>query len=77
MLRQIFKDISEYLSPEEKRQFLDILEKYKKKRIPLIVPLGFLKNIAQKYKRNGWQKYLNPYPKELIDFNLSALQKSE
>jgi uncharacterized protein YbbK (DUF523 family)/uncharacterized protein YbgA (DUF1722 family) len=77
VLRQVFKDLSEYLSSGEKHHFLDLLGKFEKNKIPLIVPIGFLKNIAHKHKRDDWQKYLNPYPKELINYNLSALQKSE
>jgi len=77
VLRQIFKDLSEYLSPEEKQYFLDLLEKFEKKIVPVLIPVRFFRNLAHQYEKDGWQKYLNSYPEELIDFNLSALQKSE
>jgi len=71
VLRHIFKDLSEFLNPEEKLQFLDILEKYEKKIVPVLIAVGFLRNLAQKHKRDDWlnQKYLNPYPEKLIDLN--------
>jgi len=77
VLRQIFKDFSEYLSSGEKRHFLAILEKFEKKNVPVLTPIGFLRNLAQKHNKDDWQKFLNPCPEELIDYNLSIFQKSE
>jgi len=71
VLRQIFKDFSNYLSPEEKRHFLDILGKLEKKTVPLPIPVEFLRKLAHRFKKDDWQKYLNPYPEELIDYNLT------
>ncbi|MFW6123955.1 MAG: YbgA family protein [Acidobacteriota bacterium] len=70
VLRLIFENLSDYFSPGEKHHFLDILEKYRNKKIPVTIPLGFLRNSAQKFKKANWhnQKYLNPYPEKLIDY---------
>ncbi len=72
VLKHIFEDFSQYLNSREKQHFLDILEKYRKKRNPVIIPIVFLRNLAIRFKKDDWldQKYLNPYPEELMDYNL-------
>lgn len=55
------------LSPEEKRELLEVVDHYKQGLIPLIVPVTLLLHYVRKYNqpylRNQW--YLEPHPLEL------------
>ncbi|PID58231.1 hypothetical protein CSB45_03960 [candidate division KSB3 bacterium] len=60
-----------YLSPEEKRSFLEGLEDYRAGRIPLSAILSKLRAWALQY-RNTYiltQRFMNPYPKELREIS--------
>ena len=55
------------LSPEEKRELLEVVNHYKQGLIPLIVPVTLLLHYVRKYNqpylKNQW--YLEPHPLEL------------
>lgn len=63
--------VSESLSPAEKKHFLGLLDKYGNKWIPVTVPLEVLRNHLLRVNNEYLlgQKYLNPYPEELLYFS--------
>jgi uncharacterized protein YbgA (DUF1722 family)/uncharacterized protein YbbK (DUF523 family) len=60
--------LKKHLTKEEKQDILSTLENYRKKLVPLIVPITLIKQHVE--KRNITylldQVYLNPHPKELM-----------
>jgi uncharacterized protein YbgA (DUF1722 family)/uncharacterized protein YbbK (DUF523 family) len=59
-----FKD---QLSPEEKQELLQIIDRFRRGYFPLVVPLTLLNHYVRKYNQ-GYLKeqiYLNPHPLEL------------
>jgi len=67
VLQHMMGFLKEQLTSEEKEELLESFEEFKKKIIPLIVPLKLLEHHINKhdvkYLKN--QMFLNPYPKEL------------
>ncbi len=59
---------SDRLSREEKRHFLDLLDKYGNRWIPITVPLEVMRNYVYRFKNEYLmnQRYFNPYPEELL-----------
>ena len=59
--------ISEGLSSDEKKLFLDTVEEYRDERIPLSVPLHMLNSYAVRFNNSylAGQYFLNPYPVKL------------
>ena len=55
------------LTPDEKRELLEIIEHYRQAHVPLIVPLTLLNHYIRKYDESylKLQHYLNPHPLEL------------
>lgn len=55
------------LSPDEKQEFLDLVEAYRQGNVPLIVPVTLVNHFVRKYQEPylGRQYYLNPHPGEL------------
>ena len=55
------------LSPDEKQEFLDLVEKFRQGSLPLIVPVTLVNHFVRKYREPylGEQVYLNPHPVEL------------
>lgn len=55
------------LSPDEKQEILEVIDKYRKGYIPLIVPVTLLNHYVRKYKESylSNQTYLHPHPIEL------------
>lgn len=51
----------EQLTSDEKQELLEVIEKYRKKVVPLIVPVTLVNHYVRKYA----QPYLNPHPLEL------------
>lgn len=55
------------LSPDEKRELLEVIDSYRREQIPLIVPVTLIAHYVRKYDqpylRDQW--YLNPHPLEL------------
>jgi uncharacterized protein YbgA (DUF1722 family)/uncharacterized protein YbbK (DUF523 family) len=58
----------EQLSPEEKKELLEVITNYHDGLVPLIVPITLLKHYVRKYKEDylARQFYLNPHPLELM-----------
>jgi uncharacterized protein YbgA (DUF1722 family) len=56
------------LSAEEKRKLLEIIARYHKGLVPLIVPVSMISHFAEKYDEPYLksQYYLNPHPSELM-----------
>lgn len=73
-LQHAFGWISENLSSEEKRFFLNTLEEYRDERIPLSAVIHLLKAQAVRFKNAylGNQVLLDPYPKTLMDITDSG-----
>jgi len=63
----IYGHFSKYLNTEEKKHFLNLMEKYKKGIVELKVLIELLKNFASRFEDEyvKIQKYLKPYPEEL------------
>lgn len=55
------------LTPDEKAELIDIIDKYKEKHYPLIVPVTLINHYVRKYDKPylAEQYYLNPHPMEL------------
>jgi len=55
------------LSPDEKREALDIIESYRREILPLVVPVTLIAHYARKYEPEylARQTFLNPHPGEL------------
>ena len=55
------------LTPDEKKEMLDIIDQYHKNLTPLIVPITLFKHYTRKYDESylKQQYYLNPHPIEL------------
>jgi len=57
----------EQLSPDEKKELLEVIENYRLEYIPLIVPVTLINHYVRKYDQPylKQQVYLNPHPLEL------------
>lgn len=77
VLQHIFGYFSNYLTPEEKQLFIDLLEQYKQKQVPLIAAISVLNAWATGYKQIFLlnQFYLQPFPKELQSIFDTAKKK--
>ncbi len=55
------------LDADEKKELLEILERYRKEMVPLIVPITLFNHYVRKYRQTylADQIYLNPHPLEL------------
>ncbi|MCF8105901.1 MAG: DUF523 and DUF1722 domain-containing protein [Desulfohalobiaceae bacterium] len=55
------------LSADEKQEFLDLLDAFRRGDVPLIVPITLMNHFVRKYREPylGQQYYLNPHPGEL------------
>lgn len=68
VLQHIMGYFKDQLTPDEKKELLEVINDYHKGLIPLIVPMVLLRHYVRKYdepylKR---QHYLNPHPTELM-----------
>jgi len=65
---------SESLTHEEKAFFLDSLEKYRAKKVPLSVPLAILRSFIVRFKEDYLmqQTYFEPYPEQLMEITDSG-----
>ncbi len=70
VLQHIFGYFKKQLSADEKQEVLSIIEDYRARKVPLIVPITLLNHLARKYQQPYLQQqvYLNPH---LIDLGLS------
>ncbi|MCX7916974.1 MAG: YbgA family protein, partial [bacterium] len=59
--------ISDKLNTKEKKHFLSLIENYGKKKIQIEVIIELLKSLSYRFENEYllYQKYLEPYPKEL------------
>ncbi|MGQ9694339.1 MAG: YbgA family protein [Thermodesulfobacteriota bacterium] len=57
----------EQLTSDEKQELLEVIENYRKKVVPLIVPVTLVNHYVRKYAQPylSQQVYLNPHPLEL------------
>jgi len=57
-----------WLTPEDKRELLEVIEQYHKGYIPLIVPITLVNHYVRKFDESYLknQFYLNPHPVELM-----------
>ena len=55
------------LSPDEKKELLEVIENYRREVLPLIVPITLMNHYVRKYNQPylKQQVYLNPHPLEL------------
>lgn len=70
-LMHIMGYFSDNMSKEEKGYVLDSLDKYRKRKTHLSVPVGILKGYAIKYKQEYMlsQYIWDPFPEELLDIS--------
>ena len=56
------------LTPEDKKEMLELIERYRLGRLPLIVPVTMLTHYVRKFSSPYLQEqlYLNPHPAELM-----------
>jgi uncharacterized protein YbgA (DUF1722 family)/uncharacterized protein YbbK (DUF523 family) len=56
------------LEPWEKQELLDLIEQYRQRLLPLIVPITLLNHYIRKYRHDYLlqQVYLSPHPQELM-----------
>jgi uncharacterized protein YbgA (DUF1722 family)/uncharacterized protein YbbK (DUF523 family) len=56
------------LSPEEKKELLDVIEQYRGRLVPLVVPITLFCHYVRKYRVAYLERqvYLNPHPMELM-----------
>jgi len=67
VLHHILGYFKKQLSPDEKQEALEIIERYRGRLVPLIVPITLLNHFVRKYQQPYLQQqvYLNPHPIEL------------
>ncbi|WP_415712775.1 YbgA family protein [Maridesulfovibrio sp.] len=56
------------ISADEKQEMIELIDRFHKQLIPLIVPITMLNHYVRKYDKEYLQQqfYLNPYPAELM-----------
>jgi uncharacterized protein YbgA (DUF1722 family)/uncharacterized protein YbbK (DUF523 family) len=67
VLEHMLGYFKEQLSPDEKQEMLEVINRYRKSLFPLIVPLTLMNHYVRKYDQPylKGQSYLNPHPVEL------------
>ena len=67
VLQHMMGYFKEELSPDEKRELLEVIEHYRKGHVPLIVPVTLISHYVRKYDQPylKHQVYLNRHPLEL------------
>lgn len=56
------------ISPDEKQELLEVIDRYHRAMIPLVVPITLFSHYVRKYRTPYLQRqvYLNPHPMELM-----------
>ncbi len=74
VLMHIFGYFSKDLNSDEKAHFLEQLDLYRQKKIPLIVVITILNSWLMRFKNDylSQQRYFNPFPKELMSISDSG-----
>jgi uncharacterized protein YbgA (DUF1722 family) len=64
VLQHIMGYFKKQLSQDEKQELLEIIDRYRKEYVPLIVPVTLLNHYVRKYEQPylAQQVYLNPHP---------------
>jgi uncharacterized protein YbgA (DUF1722 family) len=67
VLQHMMGYFKEQLSPDEKQELLEVIDHYRQKYIPLIVPVTLMNHYVRKYNQLYLKKqvYLGPHPMEL------------
>jgi uncharacterized protein YbgA (DUF1722 family) len=67
VLQHMMGYFKERLSSDEKQELLEVIDRYKKEYVPLIVPITLINHYIRKYDQPylKQQVYLNPHPLEL------------
>lgn len=67
VLHHILGYFKKQLSADEKQEALEIIERYRTRQVPLVVPITLLNHFVRKYHQPYLQQqvYLNPHPVEL------------
>jgi uncharacterized protein YbgA (DUF1722 family)/uncharacterized protein YbbK (DUF523 family) len=67
VLQHIMGYFKAQLTPDEKQELLEIIERYARGLYPLIVPVTLINHFVRKYQQRYLQEqvYLNPHPLEL------------
>jgi uncharacterized protein YbgA (DUF1722 family) len=67
VLHHMLGHFKKHLTPDEKREMLEIIGQYHDGLVPLIVPVTMFRHLVRKYAVPwlGGQHYLNPHPLEL------------
>lgn len=67
VLQHVLGYFKQQLSADEKQEVLGIIDRYRARQIPLIVPITLLNHFVRKYDQGylKQQLYLNPHPAEL------------
>jgi len=67
VLQHILGYFKKQLSADEKQEVISVIESYRNKQVPLVVPLTLLNHFVRKYQQPYLlqQVYLNPHPVEL------------
>lgn len=68
VLYHLFGYFKRAISPAEKQEFVRLLEQYRKKMIPMVVPITMLRHYLQKYPQEWLQDqvFMDPFPEELL-----------
>ncbi len=76
-LMHAFGYFKEQLSAEEKAYFLDMLEKYRLKKIPLNVPVSLIESWIVRFEEPylAQQTFFTPYPEDLLTLDDSQCHK--
>jgi uncharacterized protein YbgA (DUF1722 family) len=64
VLQHIMGYFKKQLSQDEKQELIEIIDRYRKEYVPLIVPVTLLNHYVRKYEQPylAQQVYLNPHP---------------
>ena len=67
VLMHILGYFKKQLSADEKQEVLELIENYRQRRVPLVVPVTLMNHFVRKYRQSylGNQTYLNPHPIDL------------
>ena len=67
VLQHIMGYFKKKLGPAEKGELLEVIDQYRHRLVPLIVPLTLLKHYVTRYGQQYLQQhYLSPHPAELM-----------
>jgi uncharacterized protein YbgA (DUF1722 family)/uncharacterized protein YbbK (DUF523 family) len=67
VLQHVMGYFRKQLTPDEKKELLDVMDHYKQSLVPLVVPLTLLRHYVRKFNQTYLreQTWLNPHPADL------------